>query len=271
MFFNQPTNTNHTKLYEVLNVSKSCTDDELKKSYKKLAMKFHPDRNKEAGAEEKFKEISRAYTILNNKEKREIYDKYGEEGLNNNMSEQRQNMDPFGMFGNMFNMNNMNNMNNARKQQTKTRDRTEEVEITLVDAYKEKHMKISYEKMIICTGCRGVGVKDKSKTKRCSGCKGRGKILKMVQLGPGFVSQSQVDCTECNGTGRVNPVDNVCSDCNGEKTIKSRNSLKINITRAFSSGETIKFAGESDQHPDADIYGDLFVKIIIEHNLLILN
>jgi len=258
MFFNKPANPNNTKLYDILNVSKGCSEDELKKSYKKLAMKYHPDRSKEEGAEEKFKEISRAYNILNNKEKREIYDSYGEEGLNRNMSEQQMpNMDPFGMFGNMF------NMNNRSRQQTKTKDRKEEIEISLEDAYKEKKMKLSYEKQIICSTCRGEGVKDKSLSRKCQTCKGMGKVLKMVQLGPGFVSQSQVLCNECRGSGKYNPADNICMSCNGEKIVKTRNSIKINLKRDFKNGHTLKFSGESDQHPDADVYGDLFVKINI--------
>jgi len=258
MFFNKQTNPDNTKLYDILNVSKGCSEDELKKSYKKLAMKYHPDRNREEGAEEKFKEISRAYNVLNNKEKREIYDSYGEEGLNRNMSEQQMpNMDPFGMFGNMFNRNN-------RRQQTKTKDRIEEVEISLEDAYKEKTMKISYDKDVICSTCRGEGVKDKSLSKQCQPCKGMGKILKLVQLGPGFVTQSQVPCNDCRGSGRYNPADNICMRCNGEKIFKIRSSIKITLKREFKNGHTLKFSEESDQHPDADIYGDLFIKITIK-------
>lgn len=245
-----------TKLYETLNVSKGCSNAEIKQSYKKLAMKYHPDRNKEEGAEEQFKEISRAYSVLGNKEKREAYDQYGEEGLNNNMSEQMPNMDPFGMFGNIFNMN-----NNHSKPKTRTRDRQEVIEISLEDIYKEKTMKLNYDKQIICGSCAGSGVKDRTKTKRCGTCRGEGKIMRVVQLAPGFISQSQSMCKTCIGSGKINDDNNICDECYGKKTINSRNSLKIHLKTKFKDGQIITFSGEADQNPEADIYGDLIVKI----------
>jgi DnaJ-class molecular chaperone len=254
MFFEQK---NETKLYDTLNVLKGCSDSDIKKSYKKLAMQYHPDRNKEEGAEEKFKEISRAYSVLGKKEKRETYDQYGEEGLNNNMSE-APNMDPFGMFGNLF------NMNNHSRPKTRTRDRHEVIEISLEDIYKEKTMKLNYDKRIVCGGCAGSGVKDRTKTKRCKTCKGEGKIMRIVQLAPGFISQSQSICNICSGSGKMNADDNICEECYGEKTIHSRNNLKIHLKKKFKDGHTITFSGESDQNPDADIYGDLIVKLNIK-------
>ena len=271
MFFEKK---KETKLYDILNVSKGCNESDIKKSYKKLAMQYHPDRNKEEGSEEKFKEISRAYSILGNKDKRETYDNYGEEGLNNNMSEQMPNMDPFGMFGNIF------NMNNHSRPKTRTKDRQEIVEISLEDIYKEKTMKINYDKLIICKKCLGLGVKDKTKTKRCVNCKGTGKILRVVQVAPGFISQTQSMCNICVGTGKMNEDNNICEECNGEKVVQSRNSLKIHLNKAFNEGHIIKFSGEADQNPDADIYGDLIVKIhikphdifkIYKHNHLVID
>lgn len=257
MFFEQK---KETKLYDTLNVSKDSSDSDIKKSYKKLAMKYHPDRNKEIGAEDKFKEISRAYSILGNKGKRETYDKFGEEGLNNNASAQMPNMDPFGMFSNLFNMNGSED----HRQKTKTQDRLEEIEISLEDIYKEKTMKLNYDKKIICNTCSGLGVKDRNKTKRCSSCKGSGKIIRIVQLGPGFISQQQSLCNVCNGSGKINEDDNICEDCYGEKTIGSRNNIKIHLRKKFKDGHTLKFIGEADQHPEADIYGDLLVKLNIK-------
>ena len=258
MFFEQK---NETKLYETLHVSKGCTDSEIKKSYRKLAMQYHPDRNTEEGAEEKFKEISHAHNILSNKEKRETYDQYGEEGLNNNMSEQMPNMDPFGMFGNIF------NTNNHSRPKTRTKDRQEVIEISLEDVYKEKTMKINFDKQVICGGCSGSGVKDRTKTRRCKTCKGEGKIMRVVQLAPGFITQSQSMCNICSGSGKINDDTNMCEECNGEKIIHSRNSVKIHLKKKYKNGHIITFSGESDQNPDADIYGDLIVKMNIKpHN-----
>ena len=259
MFFEQK---KETKLYDILNVSKDSSDNDIKKSYKKLAMKYHPDRNKEIGSEEKFKEISRAYSILGNKEKRETYDTFGEEGLNNNASAQMPNMDPFGMFSNLFNMNG----SGGHRQKTKTQDRMEEIEVSLEDIYKEKTMKLNYDKKIICNTCSGLGVKDRKKTKRCSTCKGSGKIIRIVQLGPGFISQQQSQCNVCNGSGKINEDDNICEECSGEKTIGSRNNIKIHLRKKFKDGHTLKYSGEADQHPEADIYGDLLVKLNIKRH-----
>ena len=225
MFFgNEP----DTKLYDILGISKNCSESELKTSYKKLARKYHPDRNNGPNKEEnenKFKEISRAYNILGNKEKRELYDKYGEEGINNNMPDMStfENMDPFSMFGNFFNTNSHS--------KTKTKDRVEILNINLKDIYNKKLLKINFEKSIICTYCSGSGFKDMSLVKDCATCKGTGKIIKIMQMGPGIITQSQVLCTTCQGKGKLYDSSNICTYCNGNKITK--NNLKTSTYKKY--------------------------------------
>tara|TARA_B110000238_G_scaffold102976_1_gene112178 strand:+ start:1336 stop:2532 length:1197 start_codon:yes stop_codon:yes gene_type:complete len=260
MFFeNKP----DTKLYDILQVDKGCSERDLKLSYKKLAMKYHPDRNKgtdKSESENRFKEISRAYNILGNKEKRELYDKYGEEGLNNNMPDMSgfSNMDPFGMFGNLF--------GHAKKRKTKTKDRVEEISVRLEDIYNNKLLNISYKKHVICKKCDGNGVKDIKQMKQCSICKGSGSIIKMVQLGPGLITQTQAVCHRCNGEGTLYDSSNICNDCTGDKTIIKSNVLKLKLNRSMKDGETVVYSGESDQAPGVDIFGDIILKLnITEH------
>lgn len=256
MFFQQ---NNDTELYHILNLDKNCSEKDIKISYKKLAMKYHPDRykgdNKEDN-ENKFKEISRAYSILSNKEKREMYDKYGEEGLNNNITEQPNfsNMDPFGwnIFENLY-----------KESKKKTEDRIETINIKLKDIYNEKHLNLNYEKDIICNNCNGLGVNDINLVTNCISCNGSGYILKIVHIGPGMISQSQNICEQCKGSGKYNDYKNICSYCNGNKTVKHKTKLKLKLTRTMKQGGTIKYVGESDQHPDVEIYGDLIIKLNI--------
>ena len=245
MFFENK-NTD-TKLYDILSVSVDSDINEIKQSYKKLARKYHPDRNK--NTEDKFKEISHAYSILGDPKKKELYDKYGEQGMNTEMP----NMDPFSMFGDLFNM----RPNNT----SKSHDRVEDIYIGLEELYNEKTVKLSYIKKIVCIDCNGKGVKDITKIRSCNKCKGKGVHIKIVQVAPGFISQSHESCWDCNGTGKLDDHNNICLKCKGNKIIDYNNHLKIKIKKHFNNGHTIVFKGEADQSPGVKYYGNLVVKI----------
>lgn len=245
MFYDK--HNKETKLYDILELSTTCDINDIKRSYKKLARKYHPDRNK--GTEEKFKEISHAYSILGDTKKKDLYDTYGEDGMNT----EQPNMDPFSMFGGLFNMNN--------RQSNKTQDRLEDIYIGLDDLYNEKSVKLSYIKKQICTSCNGLGVQDIKKVHTCNKCNGKGVHIKIVQVAPGFISQSQESCWDCNGTGKIYEQNNKCIKCNGNKIIDFNNQLKIKIKKYFNNGHTVVFKGQADQSPGIELFGDLIVKI----------
>ena len=138
--------SNDTELYDILNVKKNSTPEEIKKSYRKLAMKYHPDKNKEPSAEEKFKKMSMAYDILSDKEKREKYDNFGLDGLNA-MNSGGHGVDPFSMFNNMFsgNSNFFNPFESQnRRRKTKTKDRLEKIDVNIEDIFSEKEFIINF-------------------------------------------------------------------------------------------------------------------------------
>ena len=265
------------QLYKTLDVSPDATEEQIKKAYKKMALKYHPDRNQtnKEEAESKFKEIGKAYEILSDVEKRSMYDKYGLDHL-----EQMGNMpdassafnifenlfggagNPFGAGGNMqFNATNIFGGGNMKK---KGQDRLEQVDISLEDFYNCKSLNVNFKRRVSCLRCNGTGAMDPSCIKICSSCDGEGFITRIQQIGPGFMSQSRNICHVCNGNGKQ--ITKLCSKCNGNKTVEERTKLKIELTENMDSGESIVYKGFSNYNPDADIQGDLIIKVFQKHH-----
>lgn len=271
MFFDNNFNSNDTKLYDILNVDKSSTQEQIKKSYRKLALKYHPDRTKldKTDAEEKFKEISMAYDILGDTEKREKYDKFGLDALKN-MDSGQEGVNPFDLFGNIFGQNNA-------PQQYATPSRKEVCEITLEQLYNEETIEFTIKKQIICDECLGIGAKSRSSFISCRECNGTGQILKIMQIGPGFLSQTQTQCGSCLGKGKTIKPGEECMRCKTHRIIKKKTNYNIELKNTYSNGHEVVFKGEGDQHPDANVYGDLIVKLkckshdnfVLENNNLI--
>lgn len=274
----------NTELYDILGVDKTSNEEDIKKAYRKLALKYHPDRNgnkteeEKKEAEGKFKKISMAYDVLNNKEKRETYDKFGMEGLQNNL-QGGANMNPFDMFNDIFGQSGMggggffNNPffgNNNRKK--KTKNRIEKIEVSLDDIYQEKKLNVSYRRKMICKFCNGCGAKSKNLVDLCTTCEGKGVILKVRQLAPGMITQSQQTCQKCNGLGEIIKNVNKCNNCRGDKIVVETERVLLKLKRSMRNNERIVFSGYSDQHPEVDEYGDLIIIInIIKHNLTLLD
>ena len=167
------------------------------------------------------------------------------------------------MFGNFFGMNNNNNV-----QIKKTKNRLEEIEVSLESIYNEKKLKVSYKKDVLCRDCNASGAKDKNKITTCNICNGSGNVIKMQQLGPGFYTQTQSQCSKCYGKGKIITEDNICPTCKGNKVVKKVNYLHINLKKDTRHGQNIVYHGESDQHPDADEYGDFIIKILIKKHTI---
>ena len=251
-----------TDLYNTLGVSKTCSEQELKKAYRKLALKYHPDRNPGKESEEKFKEISSAYDILSNKEKRVLYDKYGMEGLQSHAAQSQNN--PFDLFSNLFS--NGGGGGQFMNQKTRTKDRVEKIGINLEDIYNNKIYSLNINKKVICSFCLGTGAKERHLVKTCNKCNGTGKVIHMQQLGPGFISQTQVTCNNCNGRGKyINEMDK-CKVCSGKKVVQERKKYSLHLKRSMKNNEKIVFEGESDQYPDVDEYGNLIIILVFNEH-----
>ena len=276
MFFNKSNNTD-TKLYDILNVSKDATDSEIKKSYRKLALKYHPDRNQDnkEECEAKFKEISAAYDVLSDKQKKEKYDKFGMDAVNSGGPD----INPFDLFSNIFNgeSNNFNGGSNIfeggmfnmfNQSKTRAKNRIEKIKVSLEDIYNEKKIKINYKKRIVCDSCNGSGGMYKSSILICNACEGKGRITKIVQIGPGMISQTNQTCYKCNGKGKTIKPNELCKKCNGNKIITETNQITVELNKSITDNSKIVVREGGDYCIESKSYGDLVFEVEIKKHKL---
>ncbi|KXT14999.1 hypothetical protein AC579_7747 [Pseudocercospora musae] len=241
-----------TKFYDVLGVSPDADESKLKTAYRKSALKHHPDKNAhDPSAAEKFKEISHAYEVLSDPQKRQIYDQYGEEGLEQGgmggggMAAE----DLFAQFfgggggglGGMFG----GGMRDQGPKKARTIHHVHKV--SLEDIYRGKVSKLALQKSVICSKCEGRGGKEGA-VKTCAGCNGQGMKTMMRQMGP-MIQRFQTVCPDCNGEGETIREKDKCKQCNGKKTVIERKVLHVHVDRGVQSGTKIEFRGEGDQMP----------------------
>jgi len=201
--------------YDMLKVSKDASVEEIKKSYKKLILQYHPDKlpqDKKEWGQEKFRELTEAYTVLSDPKKRELYDKFGKNGLEQNNMNMPDISEIFsGMFG--------------RKNEPTAEPINVLVELTLEELYSGKDITMEIPRKNNCLNCNGTGSKDK-KEHMCNSCKGQGLIDTMIQNGP-FRQIFRKKCEKCNGKGSDNF--DKCTKCNGDKLINTNHKVKIHI------------------------------------------
>ncbi len=252
--------------YEILGVPKNASEDEIKKSYRKLAMKFHPDRNQgDASAEVKFKEAKEAYEMLSDAEKRAAYDQFGHAGVDPNMR------GPggaggagFGGFGESFGDIFGDIFGQARRQQGgggrqvfRGNDLSYAMEVTLEEAAAGKESEIRIPSFDECDTCHGSGAKPGTSPKTCGTCQGQG----VVQMRQGFFSVQQT-CPHCRGTGKV--VTDPCSPCHGQGKIKRQKTLEIKIPAGIDDGMRIRSTGNGEPGTNGGPPGDLYIEIRIQ-------
>ena len=247
--------------YEVLGVNRNASDDEIKKAYRKLAMKYHPDRNqgdKAAEAEAKFKEVKEAYEMLCDHEKRSAYDQYGHAGVDPNIGG-----GGFGggfggfesfsdIFGDLFGQ----ARGGARggRQVHRGNDLNYAMDITLEEAASGKDAQIRIPGWDECDTCHGSGAKPGTSAKTCPTCHGSG----VVQIRQGFFSVQQT-CPHCHGTGKIIP--EPCPSCHGEGRIQRQKTLEVHIPAGIDDGMRIRSAGNGEPSPNGGPPGDLYIEI----------
>jgi DnaJ family protein A protein 2 len=221
-----------TSYYELLEVAKTATKEELAKGYKKAALKWHPDRNidNKEYAEEMFKKVGNAYDVLKDVNKREIYDRFGEEGLKNNNGMDAGGFNPFDLFSGMFpggmpGMSGFSGGGRGAPRNDENKPIVHEVICSLKDVYVGAKRQEHIERIVFCNPCEGTGFKDK-KVHQCSTCNGKGIQVMIHQIGPGMVQQSTRNCSTCKGSGN-DGAHVPCEKCNGQK--KSKENIKIDI------------------------------------------
>ena len=252
--------------YEVLGVDRNVEKKDLKKAYRRVAMKYHPDRapgDKEA--EEKFKEASEAYEILSDEDTRAAYDRFGHDGVNpsrmGGMGGGFQSSggfeDIFGdVFGDIF-----GGGGGGRRRQRRGSDLQYNLELTLEKAVSGTETKIRIPTYVSCKICDGSGAEPGTSKTTCGTCHGQGQ----VRMQQGFFSVQQT-CPHCKGTGEI--IADPCRDCGGQGRVKETKTLSVKIPPGVDTGDRIRLSGEGEAGPDGAPPGDLYVQVVVrEHSI----
>ena len=256
--------------YDVLGVAKNASDDEIKKAYRKLAMKFHPDRNPDdKTAEEKFKEAKEAYEVLSDADKRAAYDQFGHEGVN-----PQGGPGGFGGFGGGAGGFDFSDIfegifggaaggagRGGRSNVYRGADLRYNLEITLEEAARGTETKIRIPTLDECETCHGTGAKPGTEPSTCPTCQGHGQ----VRMQQGFFSIQQT-CPRCHGSGKI--ISEPCGTCHGQGRIKKHKTLSIKIPAGVDDGDRIRLASEGEAGVNGGPAGDLYVMVHLKPHAL---
>lgn len=257
---------NKRDYYEILGISKSADKKQIKSAYRELAKKYHPDKNSEPGAEDKFKEVQEAYDILMDDEKRKAYDQFGHAGTQGFGGFGGQNS--YGGFGGFEDMSDIfsqffgQGFGGFSSSMDRRNHRGSDIEVTMevpfMDAVFGKDEEITYKRKVPCDSCSATGAKHGTSYKACTNCGGRGVVTRIQNTFIGRI-QTQAACEVCYGIGQM--IDERCEDCNGEGYSIKNDNLKIKIPSGIPSGVTIKFTGKGNAAGNGGRTGDLYVNI----------
>lgn len=257
--------------YELLGLQKGATDVEIKKAYRTLAMKYHPDRNPgNAEAELKFKEVTEAYEVLKDSQKRAVYDRYGHAAFAQGAGAGAGGFGGFNFdfgggsgagFGSIFEDIFSEFMGGARRsrQQEGVRgaDIRYDLEITLEEAYKGLTKEIEIQTAVKCEDCHGTGAAEGSKAETCDTCHGTGRVRRQA----GFFIEERT-CPTCNGTGKV--IKNPCKKCGGTGKVSQKKVLEVTIPAGIDSGNRMRLAGQGEAGMNGGPNGDLYIFVHIK-------
>ena len=261
-------------LYSILGVSKNATDDEIKKAYRKLAKKYHPDLNKgDKSAEEKLKNINRAYETLSDKQKRAQYDQFGTTdqnfggsggfgggfngGFNGGFFGFDSDFDLGDIFGSFF-----GGFGGSDSRSRNASRRGSDIGISVSLSFEEAAFgckkKVRYQRVATCSSCSGTGAKNGTSKTRCRTCGGTGHIVMGQRTPFGTIQTSQI-CNACGGTGQI--IENPCSVCNGSGRVRKTEELEINIPAGVDNGQTLNIRGKGNSGTNGGSSGDLHIEI----------
>ena len=256
---------NNTEFYDRLGVSKDASQDEIKKAYRKMSKKYHPDINKEPGAEEKYKEVQEAYETLGDEQKRAAYDQYGAAGANGGFGGGTGGFDGFNggagfggfedIFSSFFGGGGATRNPNAPRQGDDLQYR---VDLTFEEAVFGVEKEVSYNREATCETCSGTGAKPGTSPVTCSRCHGQGVINVDTQTPLGMMRR-QVTCDVCHGTGKE--IKDPCPTCHGSGHEKKSHKVSVKIPAGVETGQQIRLQGQGEAGFNGGPYGDLFVII----------
>ena len=267
--------------YEVLGVNKNATDDELKKAYRKLAKKYHPDANPDnpKEAEAKFKEVNEAYEVLSDAQKRRMYDQFGtadpSQGFGGGAGQgpfgsggyysYTSGFDDFGDLGDIFSSFFGGGFGSrggrSATSPEKGADLKASIDITFEESFLGCEKEIVLTRSETCTRCNGSGAKSSSSVETCKMCNGTG-YVKQVQNTLFGQMQTQRSCTNCHGTGKI--IKEVCDDCKGKGTVRKQAKIKIKIPAGIDDNQTIVLRGEGEPGRRGGLQGDLYIVVRVK-------
>ncbi|MCK5718553.1 MAG: molecular chaperone DnaJ [Thiomargarita sp.] len=244
--------------YQVLNVSKETSNVDLKKSYRRLAMKYHPDRNPgNKESEEHFKEVKEAYEVLSDSQKRAAYDQFGHAGVESSMGGGNGNyggFSGFGDIGDIFESVFGGGRSNRGQQVYRGADLRYDLSLSLEEAVMGTEVKIRIPTQVTCSTCHGSGSKPGSSPKTCPRCNGQGQI----RITQGFFSVQQ-NCPNCRGTGKIIP--SPCNSCHGTGRVQEHKTLSVKVPPGVDNGDRIRLSNEGEAGVNGGPSGDLYVQV----------
>ena len=265
--------TSKRDYYEVLGLSRDANDEQIKKAYRTLAKKYHPDLNKDPDAPDKFKEVQEAYEVLSDPQKRSTYDQYGFDGLDSQGF--NFNFNGFGsaadfgfgdifdsIFGGMGGMGGSTRSANANGPR-KGDDSYLQVRISFMDSINGLSKTISLDVEEQCPDCLGSGARSKDDIKVCPSCNGSGRVVRQTNMF-GMAMQSQTTCPDCRGTGKK--IMKACSKCRGAGYIKKKVEVDLNIPAGIQSGQQLRIANKGNKGYNGGPNGDLYVEVIVDQH-----
>jgi molecular chaperone DnaJ len=278
--------SNKRDYYDVLNVPRNASKEEIKNSYRKLALQYHPDRNKAAGAEEKFKEISEAYAVLSDDEKRKRYDMYGHVGAEEVFRGSEANFDEIfrdmgfgggfrdifeqifggrGGFGSTSSGDPFGFGFSFGRGRRKGQDILYDIELSLEEVLKGRKEEIELPKLEKCNNCSGTGAAPGTKPRKCSVCNGQGQTRRIYSQNRFSTFVSLEPCRTCQGQGEI--IDKPCSSCNGLGNVRRNKKIKLEIPAGVEDGMTLQLRGEGEPAENG-IPGDLLIRIHVKQHPL---
>jgi molecular chaperone DnaJ len=266
--------------YEMLGVPKNASKEEIKRAYRRLALKYHPDKNKSVDAEEKFKEISEAYGVLYDDEKRQQYDMFGHAGIKGTYTAEDIfrgiNFEDifrdlgfgdfgrdfgFGGFGDLFDLFFGRRRYKARERPVKGEDLRYDLEISLEDAYCGVEKEISVARTEVCPVCNGKKAKPGTNPSPCPQCGGSGQIQKSTRTIFGYFTQLTT-CPRCHGEGTI--IEAPCPECKGRGLIRVTRKIEVKVPRGVDDGSYLRLAGEGELGERGGLTGNLYVVIRVK-------
>ena len=250
--------------YEILGVGKNASDEDLKKQFRKLALAFHPDRNKSADASEKFKEINEAYQVLIDPEKRKIYDQFGHAGLEGKVGGFQGGFEDLGGFGDIFETffgGSFGSTKSSSDRASRGRNLEYRVHINFYESATGKETPLKIERLETCVVCKGSKSKPDTKIDSCTSCNGSGQVRQVQRTIFGQFEQ-RTTCSSCNGSGQIIKV--LCTDCKGRGVSKVIRDLIVKIPPGISDGDIIKLSNQGDPGSNGGPNGDMLVHVSVD-------